>query len=120
PTVQSKPPCTRPMTLLTRSFNYLKLHENVAQLLSENENVRIYYYAVHRALKLVKMLPQLHNFACREITIIRNKLVEHAEATEPYSFGYGSTGPVVRPIHTPGREWIDPGLLVIRRRLSLH
>ncbi|MGH8584987.1 MAG: hypothetical protein ACREWE_01960, partial [Gammaproteobacteria bacterium] len=41
-TVQSKPPCTRPMTLLTRSFNYLKLHENVAQLLSENENVRIY------------------------------------------------------------------------------
>ncbi|MGH8584898.1 MAG: rhodanese-like domain-containing protein, partial [Gammaproteobacteria bacterium] len=42
PTVQSKPPCTRPMTLLTRSFNYLKLHENVAQLLSENENVRIY------------------------------------------------------------------------------
>ncbi|MGH8585799.1 MAG: LemA family protein [Gammaproteobacteria bacterium] len=30
------------MTLLTRSFNYLKLHENVAQLLSENENVRIY------------------------------------------------------------------------------
>ncbi|MGH9961132.1 MAG: HAD-IIB family hydrolase, partial [Pyrinomonadaceae bacterium] len=44
PTVQSKPPCTRPMTLLTRSFNYLKLHENVAQLLSENENVSIYQY----------------------------------------------------------------------------
>ena len=27
PRVQSKPPCTRPMTLLTRSSNYLKLHE---------------------------------------------------------------------------------------------
>jgi len=30
------------MTLLTTSFNYLKLHENVAQLYSKNKNVRIY------------------------------------------------------------------------------
>jgi hypothetical protein len=30
------------MTLLITSFNYLKLHDNVAQLFSMNQNVRIY------------------------------------------------------------------------------
>jgi len=69
-----------------------------------------YYQNAHRVLKLVKTLPGLTNFVCREITIVRNKLVEHPEEGEPYSFGFGSTGPVVRPMHSPGREWIDAGL----------
>ena len=70
-----------------------------------------YYQNAHRVLKLIKTLPGLGNFECREITIVRNKLVEHPESGEPYSFGFGATGPVVRPVHKPGREWIDAGLV---------
>ncbi len=70
-----------------------------------------YYQNAHRVLKLVKTLPGLTNFECREITIVRNKLVEHPAKGEPYSFGYGSTGPVIRPMHKPDREWVDAGLV---------
>lgn len=70
-----------------------------------------YYHSAHRVLKLVKTLPRLRKFDCAEINRTRNNLVEHAKGTEPYSFGYGSYGPVVRPVHTPGPEWIDAGLL---------
>lgn len=70
-----------------------------------------YYHNAHRVLKLVKRLLGLSNFGCNEITIVRNKLVEHPEYGEAYSFGFGTSGPVVRPMHKPGREWIDAGLV---------
>jgi hypothetical protein len=70
-----------------------------------------YYHNAHRVLKLMKSLPGQAGFSCREITIVRNKLVEHPEHGEPYSFGFGSTGPVVRPMHRAGREWRDAGLV---------
>jgi hypothetical protein len=69
-----------------------------------------YYHNAHRILKIVKSLPGLKNFECREITIVRNKLIEHPEG-EVYSFGYGSSGPVVRPQHKSGRTWHDRGLV---------
>jgi len=68
-----------------------------------------YYHNAHRILKLVKLLPGFKNFRCREITMVRNKLVEHPKQGEVYSFGWGSSGPVVRPLHQQDREWIDRG-----------
>ena len=77
-----------------------------------------YYYQAHRVLKLVQTLPGLKKFKCHEITMVRNKLVEHPNKTtgefpnsEPYSFGYGTNGPFIRPFHRPGREWQDAGLM---------
>jgi len=70
-----------------------------------------YYHNAHRVLKLMRLLPGQADFKCREITIVRNKLVEHPDEGEPYSFGFGSAGPVVRPMQRPGREWRDEGLV---------
>lgn len=69
-----------------------------------------YYYNAHRVLKLVQGLPGMRNFKCKEIVVVRNKLVEHADHGVFYSFGYGSTGPRVKPIGPPGRQWNDEGL----------
>lgn len=70
-----------------------------------------YYHNAHRILKLVKSLPGFKNFECREIRIVRNQLVEHPKKGEVYSFGWGSSGPVVRPLHQQDREWVDRGLV---------
>ena len=70
-----------------------------------------YYNNAHKVLDLVQSLPGLEIFKCREITIVRNKLLEHTRPGEVYSFGFGSTGPVMRPIHGPDREWHDKGLV---------
>jgi hypothetical protein len=70
-----------------------------------------YYSNAHRILKLVRTLPGLGKFECREITIVRNKLVEHPLAGDVYSFGFGTSGPVVRPLRKPDREWVDNGLV---------
>ncbi len=73
--------------------------------------VEHYYYDAHRVVKLVRSLPGLKRFTCREITIVRNKLVEHPDKGEPYSFGFGSSGPRIRPMHRKGRQWHDEGLV---------
>lgn len=70
-----------------------------------------YYYNAHRVLKLIQKLPGLRNFKCKEITIVRNKLIEHADHGDIYSFGFGSAGLTVRPMVRPGRAWTDGGLL---------
>lgn len=69
-----------------------------------------YYYNAHRVLKLVQRLPRMRNFKCKEVVVVRNKLIEHADHGDMYSFGYGSTGPRVKPMGRPGREWNDEGL----------
>lgn len=105
--------------------------QDVDEMLFEGSS-EDYYHNAHRVLKLVKTIPGLSNFECMEITIVRNKLIEHPEHGEVYSFGFGSSGPVVRPMHKPGREWIDAGLVpnteafvkaltdAIERQLSAH
>lgn len=70
-----------------------------------------YYYNAHKVLDLIKTLPGLDNFRCREVTIVRNKLVEHPLVGEVYSFGFGTSGPVIRPMQKAGREWHDEGLV---------
>jgi hypothetical protein len=71
-----------------------------------------YYYNAHHILKLIQTLPGLKGFECREVTIVRNKLVEHAKSGSIYTFGYGSTGPLVKAFQRgEHREWNDEGLV---------
>jgi hypothetical protein len=56
-------------------------------------------------------LPSLQNFKCKEIVIVRNKLIERADHGDVYSFGFGSAGPKVRPMVHSGRTWTDSGLV---------
>ena len=70
-----------------------------------------FYYSAHRIQKLMKTLPGIPKTESRAITIVRNKLVEHPDAGDFYSFGWSSNGPVVRPTHRPGRQWADLGLV---------
>jgi hypothetical protein len=70
-----------------------------------------YYYNAHRVLKLVQSLPTCRNFKSKEITIVRNKLVEHSDHGDIYSFGLGTHGPLIRPMARPGRAWNDAGLI---------
>lgn len=70
-----------------------------------------YYQNAHKVLKLVKTLPGLRNVRCQEITMVRNWLVEHPKRGDVYSFGYGTSGPVVRPIQKSARQWNDSGLV---------
>jgi hypothetical protein len=74
-----------------------------------------YYQNAHQVQRLVTGLlkPKRKNkFECRPITMVRNGLVEHPRPELVYSFGYGTNGPVVRPIARGGkREWVDSGLV---------
>jgi hypothetical protein len=69
------------------------------------------YNNAFRITKLAQTLTGRRRFECRNITMVRNKLVEHPEPGAIYSFGFSSTGPVVKPIHRGTREWTDAGLL---------
>lgn len=83
-----------------------------SELKSELEGlIEQYYYNAHRVLKLVRGLPSCRNFKSKEVTIVRNKLIEHSDHGDIYSFGFGTHGPVVRPIARPGRQWNDVGLV---------
>ena len=85
---------------------------HIAKLKSHMESVlEDYYHCAHRIQKLVKTLPGISNAESRAITIVRNKLVEHPDVGDFYSFGWSSNGPVVRPMHRPGLKWVDEGLI---------
>ena len=71
-----------------------------------------YYNAAHRVQKLIQKLPGGRGFECRPVTIARNQLMEHLENNhERYSFGYGLSGPRLRPAHTGLVKWNDNGLI---------
>lgn len=76
----------------------------------------VFYRNSHRLLKVLVQLPGLSKLRCREISIVRNQLMEHPEGqgtpvTLP-SFGYGSAGPRIKPIQASDQAGIhtDPGL----------
>jgi hypothetical protein len=69
------------------------------------------YNNAFRITKLAQTVAGRRRFECRNITMVRNKLVEHPEPGAIYSFGYSSNGPVVKPIHRGEREWTDAGLV---------
>lgn len=70
-----------------------------------------FYQSAFQIRRLVRALPNLKKFECMEITIVRNKLIEHPEEEDPYTFGFGTMGPTVRPLNSTGREWRDEGLV---------
>lgn len=70
-----------------------------------------YYNNAFRITKLTQVLTGKKKYHCVEITIVRNKLIEHPESGSLYSFGFGSNGPVVKPIHRGKKTWNDNGLV---------
>lgn len=76
------------------------------------------YSNAFRITKLVQVLTGRSKFECRSITMVRNKLIEHPAPGSIYSFGYSSTGPIVKPIHRGRPEWTDEGLVPNLEALS--
>jgi hypothetical protein len=70
-----------------------------------------YYDSAHRVLKLLATIQGLRGLWCREVTIVRNKLIEHPVAGSIYSFGFGDTGPRVKPATRGPAAWNDEGLV---------
>jgi hypothetical protein len=70
-----------------------------------------YYSNAFRITKLVQQTTNQKKYHCMPITMVRNKLVEHPDSGSLYSFGYGSNGPLVKPMHQGTNEWTDAGLV---------
>jgi len=70
-----------------------------------------YYSNAFRITKLVQQTTNQRKYHCMPITMVRNKLVEHPNSGSLYSFGYGSNGPLVKPMHHGTNEWTDAGLV---------
>ena len=70
-----------------------------------------FYQSAHRVLKLFGMIDELRRIRCLPVTQVRNNLIEHPEDDQFYSFGFGSTGPRVKPMHRGEPVWNDEGLL---------
>jgi hypothetical protein len=85
--------------------------EQVRQKVELEDLLEGYYYNAHRVLKLLQSLPTLKNLKCKEIIVVRNKLIEHADHGDIYSFGVSHGGPVIKPVVPVGRVWQDAGLL---------
>ena len=70
-----------------------------------------YYYNAFRITKLLQELTGRTKSHCMEITMVRNQLVEHPKDAADYTFGYGTHGPIVRPIKRGDAAWNDAGLV---------
>jgi hypothetical protein len=70
-----------------------------------------YYQSAHRVLKLFGRIPALSKVKCVAISRVRNELIEHPDDGAPYSFGAGSSGPRVKPMHRGTPKFNDDGLV---------
>ena len=70
-----------------------------------------YYYNAFRITKLLQELTGRTKSHCAKITMVRNQLVEHPKDAADYTFGYGTQGPVVRPVKRGAPAWNDAGLV---------
>lgn len=68
------------------------------------------YTSAHRLVVKIKELPKLGAFRCPEISKVRNKLIEHPGEGALYSFGFGTRGPLIKPLWQKKLEWADAGL----------
>jgi hypothetical protein len=75
------------------------------------EKLESYYQSAHRVLKLFGRVPGLAKVKCVAISRVRNELIEHPHDGALYSFGTGSTGPRVRPMHRGAPKFNDEGLV---------
>lgn len=70
-----------------------------------------YYNNSWRIRGLMRGLPHLKKFECKEVQHVRNHMVVHPKEGARYSFGYGTNGPQIRPIQSPDDKWRDNGLI---------
>lgn len=75
------------------------------------EKLESYYQSAHRVLKLFGCVPHLKKIKCVAVTRVRNELIEHPDEGTLYSFGVGSEGPRVKPMHRGTPKFNDEGLL---------
>jgi hypothetical protein len=75
------------------------------------EKLESYYQSAHRVLKLFGRVPSLAKIKCVAISRVRNELIEHPDDGALYSFGTGSTGPRVKPMHRGTPKFNDEGLV---------
>lgn len=75
------------------------------------ENLESYYQSAHRVLKLFGRVSCLPKIKCVAISRVRNELIEHPDDGALYSFGIGSTGPRVKPMHRGTSKFNDEGLV---------
>lgn len=75
------------------------------------EKLESYYQSAHRVLKLFGRVPGLAKIKCVAISRVRNELVEHPDDCALYSFGAGSTGPRMKPMHRSTPKFNDEGLV---------
>jgi len=81
--------------------------------------VEQYYENAFKVTKLVQQLTGRAKIHCAPITAVRNDLIVHPkEPATIYSFGFGSNGPVVKPVQRAApRVWNDIGLVPNTREL---
>lgn len=90
------------------------LHNNPAvgalrtQLEDETES---FYAQAHRVQKKIQYLLQLKKTECKEIAIVRNRILEHPIDNVTNSFGYGTGGPHLSPMMRGKSEIQDNGLV---------
>ena len=70
-----------------------------------------FYTNAHRVLKLLGTIGSLPKVKCKAVSRVRNCLIEHPDQGTMYTFGYGSTGPRVKPMHQGPSKWNDEGLV---------
>lgn len=88
------------------------MDEEEARLRVElEEKLESYYQSAHRVLKLFGRIPALSKIRCTSISRVRNELIEHPDDGALYSFGVGSNGPTVKPMHRGTPRFIDEGLV---------
>lgn len=75
------------------------------------EKLESYYQSAHRVLKLFGRVPGLAKVRGVAISRVRNELIEHPNDGALYSFGAGSTGPRVKPMHRGAPKFNDEGLV---------
>ncbi len=85
-------------------------HEAELKMMME-QLLEHFYNNAFRVTKLVQVVTGKSKYHCQEITIVRNKLIEHPESGSLYSFGYGTNGPVVKPMYRGEKLWNDLGLI---------
>ena len=73
--------------------------------------MRDFYHGAHRVQKVLYQVTGRSGGKATKVTIVRNKLVEHPDHGDYYTFGYSANGPTVGPVRPAGREWIDEGLI---------
>jgi len=109
-----------PITMLGEQSSISAYNAGTSQTADEEEqNLRIeleeklesYYQSAHRILKLFGRMSCLPKIKCDAISRVRNELIEHPEDGSLYSFGVGSKGPCVKPMHRGEPKFIDEGLV---------